>query len=1803
MWSLDNFRTLCPPAGPEGNNHYMTVCPAHADGTASLHVTWVPDPDCGGRLLLFCHGCRKPADEIVAGIDPSLTTAILYDEPLKPRERTTPRVGRTQQARRAGKRRTHGRLPAALVKLTKPRLTHAYQEVCRYDYTDPDTGALVEQVIRQKCETCTDADGVEIHKPHKTFKQEYVLANGRRVSKKPPSFRPVLYRHRELREAVAAGQVVWLLEGEKDCDTALAHGQVATTNAQGAGNFPTERAGEFRGATVHVVLDRDPGGYARGLQLAKLFADVGDVTVRLLLPAVDQPKADYTDHVEGPGLDLADPLHGFLPVTVAELAAHHATAELREKIHGEMVSSVAYARFEAGARAALAADADADAGDDAPLREQELKRAQAWAMETERRYEAVADLLAQTRAHARRACTPFAQNAVDAAEQAWDEAKRYARAAYEDAELPVPEPLLDADEIALARAQETRAEPSPAGASGRAGTGPRPDAAAGDLPDEGEFGSVVAAPTYRILGGRLVELVTRDGRQQLRQILSLDARVVAMEYLENDSDDDDVTRPTLYGREHLDQDSAAMNPPEPETLATVVIAYTDPATGELTQRRISADSWRERDCRWLDSLPGPPQYDSRSNSLAKLRDALKVAGGDNIRRVVRHRATGWRRDEASNTWYFVHASGAIDADGYRVAPVSFDGPMSRYNLPAPATVARLREAFLDDCGALLTELPNRVAAPLLGHVFRAALGPNPWVLLLVGSPGSYKTGVATLGMHCWGELWDRRHPGTSLSGNGDTLNAVRIKLHQAKDCLYWFDDVAPTKDWTAAQKLLEEIARLVHNAEERSRSTRDGLSVLSGTAPRASAMVTSEVAPRPGSSGGQRTFPVPMIASEISVETLKKFDHEKSRYGRALVMSGFLQWLAGNLDKARALAQERSDKFAELLMSQGRAVRTAQAAGDIWSGWPVLLRFLVEVGALDEAEATTVETVAEIGMVAALEASVDPDLPSTTGARIRELLAHALRTGIGYVDDVRTGKCPDGPLATRLGWKRTPLGAGFGGAGEDMSGRYRDESRGIRMGYVLTDPTVRDGGEPQLLLWKPAIEQVLKETCSRMTDAPQVDVQTALRALADDGLLITEKRGTGVRHTVWRTLHAENRRQRMVVVKLWPLLGGEDDPGDDVWDDGDGPDPDPDATLTMPLRELLGSECRGSDVASAATDPGPTDTPAADPDPTSADQDLTIPDDDIPQESDMGVSRAPCDGQYELTLDADVGAPVSLPPEPAPATEQPARDEEIEQPSVATDSASGPTAAAEPATAVGRPPLRLARPDDEFTAPVVVADVDGVWLPDGTSRPLPDPLTHVGHLADLVTTLNLGCRVTEKWTEVGQVWVTPALLARLGVAVPEPNPSTRQARTNIEEATTGLPLVTDARAAGWGIGGAGDRLGPWTRMWGDDRRAWIVLIAGLPKESAERDPLFGDDPSPATVARRLTLFSDALRWPYRVTSQITGFDLLFSTRRDRDVVFKATDLIAPERISALEDDLQWNRQPTAEELRMRFAHAFDRSGSHVGGMASLSVGVGHSIHFPDGRPFDAKLPGYWRAEVGEAADWRFPHPLLPGGATKPGPLWVTTPTMQLARELGYEPEVLEAYVWPEHARVFDGFYERVRDARAALDLDDPDAQAARDLLKTVYTRTIGQMGSELTMQRKALDPETGKQITQWKDGFAQHRRHHIIAKARSNILRFVHKTGTATGRWPVAIDNDTLIYLSDDPNPESAFPGARGGQGARDTWGRAIGQYKWEGSALLTDQLPFLDGRLYQNKAGFSGKTALTKDGWDIEQMRKVSAP
>ena len=222
-------------------------CPAHDDHDPSLTVTEADD-----GVLIHCHaGCST--DAIVAKL--GLTLSDLFNtHPRRPR----------------GRARSPGKSKAS------------------YEYQDADG-----------CPVLTVHRSVDPATGKKRFRQ--TCPDG----SKPSDLREKpLYRLPEILKAKEQGKRILVVEGEKDVHTLEREGQVATTNPGGAGKWRSEHTCWLAGATVTVIADRDEPGRKHARQVAAELQAAG-CDVSLMQPAVEEEKADVTDHIEA-GRSLAD---------------------------------------------------------------------------------------------------------------------------------------------------------------------------------------------------------------------------------------------------------------------------------------------------------------------------------------------------------------------------------------------------------------------------------------------------------------------------------------------------------------------------------------------------------------------------------------------------------------------------------------------------------------------------------------------------------------------------------------------------------------------------------------------------------------------------------------------------------------------------------------------------------------------------------------------------------------------------------------------------------------------------------------------------------------------------------------------------------------------------------------------------------------------------------------------------------------------------------------------------------------------------------------------------------------------------------------------------------------------------------------------------------------------------------------------------------------------------------------------------------------------------------------------------------
>jgi len=257
---------------------YLAQCPCHEDNNPSLSITEGED----GRVLLKCFaGCRT--EDIVKAL--GLSMADLFP----PNERPQPK--QSKQSNEAPRR--------------------AYQSPT-YVYTD-EQGKTLFGVIRT---------------PQKEFWAVRPDGNGGWLYGLE-GIEPTVYRLPEVIKAVKEGEIVFVVEGEKDCDNLRKLGLVATTNHGGAKKWRDHYSDYLVGADVVIIPDDDEPGREHAERVAQSLVGKAKSIRILELPDLP-PKGDVSDWLEAGGtkeelLRLAEAAREYEPV--ADIEVEKTTAD------------------------------------------------------------------------------------------------------------------------------------------------------------------------------------------------------------------------------------------------------------------------------------------------------------------------------------------------------------------------------------------------------------------------------------------------------------------------------------------------------------------------------------------------------------------------------------------------------------------------------------------------------------------------------------------------------------------------------------------------------------------------------------------------------------------------------------------------------------------------------------------------------------------------------------------------------------------------------------------------------------------------------------------------------------------------------------------------------------------------------------------------------------------------------------------------------------------------------------------------------------------------------------------------------------------------------------------------------------------------------------------------------------------------------------------------------------------------------------------------------------------------------------
>ncbi|WP_326594328.1 telomere-associated protein Tap [Streptomyces sp. NBC_01294] len=259
-----------------------------------------------------------------------------------------------------------------------------------------------------------------------------------------------------------------------------------------------------------------------------------------------------------------------------------------------------------------------------------------------------------------------------------------------------------------------------------------------------------------------------------------------------------------------------------------------------------------------------------------------------------------------------------------------------------------------------------------------------------------------------------------------------------------------------------------------------------------------------------------------------------------------------------------------------------------------------------------------------------------------------------------------------------------------------------------------------------------------------------------------------------------------------------------------------------------------------------------------------------------------------------------------------------------------------------------------------------------------------------------------------------------------------------------------------------------------------------------------------------------------------------------------------------EEAYQWVRDVellSDEECLLPYAVGLDLNAAFLAAAARLVVGLSAPDHFHAPK-FNKKIPGSWLVDLsGIELDPRLPSPFTPSGQRPTGPAWYQTHTVAYAQELGFDVAPIEAFLRRETGAYLDPWHDRLKTAYAdtladlgvTADLDDRQFLAAMEhhkdvdpgmaaVLAAIKATVKGGIGKlrERPQGRHYRDGERWPALERptWRPDI----RAAVISKARVNMHRKMANTAKATGRYPLGVLSDCVVYASPGPSPLDFLP-------------------------------------------------------------------
>ena len=263
-------------------NGWQARCPCREDdNNPSLAIGQGGD----GRTLVTCHRAMSCDVEKICS-----SVGLKVSDLMPPDGNFIPSKDVFRPVKQSITKSTHDNPPST----SKPKFVKAY------DYTD-EHGVLLFQKMR-----LVDDDG------RKTFRQRKPDGAGGWVYSLGETPK-VLYNLPAVLEAKSKNMPIWLVEGEKDADTLIDMGIVATTMPGGAGKWLDIHTEALAGGIIEIVADNDEIGKKHAFDVFTELQSAGCDSQLWICPSTK----DITDHI-GSGEKIED----LIPLDMSQQIEH-----------------------------------------------------------------------------------------------------------------------------------------------------------------------------------------------------------------------------------------------------------------------------------------------------------------------------------------------------------------------------------------------------------------------------------------------------------------------------------------------------------------------------------------------------------------------------------------------------------------------------------------------------------------------------------------------------------------------------------------------------------------------------------------------------------------------------------------------------------------------------------------------------------------------------------------------------------------------------------------------------------------------------------------------------------------------------------------------------------------------------------------------------------------------------------------------------------------------------------------------------------------------------------------------------------------------------------------------------------------------------------------------------------------------------------------------------------------------------------------------------------------------------------------